>query len=101
MIITFTLGFVAAVAIGAFIWMFTTLYKLKKKFNWMTDTWKDMMADQSRFHEVYFKNRDDNQNAFNRQFDDFQRHIETNFIAKEDLKDNNKTLLKGQAYKIV
>jgi hypothetical protein len=95
MIITFTLGFVAAVATGALVWMFITLYKLKKKFNLMTDTWKDMMADQSRFHEVYFRNRDDDQNALYRRFDDFQHHIETNFVAKEDLKDSSKTLLKG------
>lgn len=99
MIITFTLGFVAAVATGALVWMFVTLYKLKKKFNLMNETCKDMMADQSRFHEVYFRNRDDDQNAlysaFYKRFDDFQRHIEANFVAKEDLKNNKKTLLKG------
>ena len=94
MIITFTLGFVTAVATGALVWMFVTLYKLKKKFNLMNETCKDMMADQSRFYEVYFKNRDDDQNAFYRRFDDFQTFIETNFVAKEDLK-NKKTLLKG------
>jgi predicted nuclease with TOPRIM domain len=95
MIITFTLGFVAAGATGALIWNFVTLYKLKKKFNWMTDTWKDMMADQSRLHEMYYRTRDDDQNALYRRFDDLQRHIETNYVAKEDLKDNKKTLLKG------
>ena len=93
--ITFTLGFAAAITTGALVWMFVTLYKLKKKFNWMTDTWKDMMADNSEFRQIYWRNREDDQNARYRQLDDFQRHIETNFVAKEDLKGNKKTLLKG------
>ena len=32
MIITFTLGFIAAGVTGALVWAFVTLYKLKKKF---------------------------------------------------------------------
>ena len=95
MIIIFTLGFVAAGVTGALVWNFVTLYKLKKKFKWMTDTWKDMMADQSRFHEMYFRNRDDDHNALYRRFDDFQRYIETNFVTKEEFKNNKKTSLKG------
>ena len=44
---------------------------------------------------MYWRNREDDQlNMFNR-FDNMQRHIETYFITKEELKDNKKTLLKG------
>ena len=87
MIITFTLGFVAAVATGALIWTFVTLYKLNKKF-------KDMTSDYSRFSEQYYANRQTDGFENSRRFDDMSRHIYDQFVSKEDLK-NKKTLLKG------
>ncbi len=51
--IAFTLGVVAALLTGTLVWMFVTLYKLKKKFNWMTDTWKEMKMDEETFRQTY------------------------------------------------
>jgi hypothetical protein len=96
--IAFTLGVVAALLTGALVWMFVTLYKLKKKFNWMTDTWKDMAADQSRFMETYYRTREDDQTAAWRRLDDLQRYFDETYVKKEDLtvnKQGGKTLLKG------
>ena len=95
MIITFTLGFVAAVATGALIWNFVTLYKLKKKFNWMTDTWKEIVQDEERFRTQYWNNRENDQHALNNRFDNAFQHIDRHFVTKEELKNNKKTLLKG------
>jgi hypothetical protein len=93
--ITFTLGVVAALLAGALVWMFVTLYKLKKKFNWMTDTWKEMRTDEETFRQTYWRNREDDQYALSRRFEDSHQYIERYFVKKEDLKDNKKTLLKG------
>ena len=93
--IEFVLGVVAALLTGALVWMFVTLYKLVKKFKWMTDTWKDVMREHSEFAQMYWRNKEEDQRAMFNQFDNMQRHIEANFVTKEDLKDNKKTLLKG------
>jgi len=98
MIIVFTLGFVAAAVVGALVWMFVTLYKLKKQFKWMTDTWKEMVAEQSRFMDTYYRNRSDDQNDVYRRMDDFMRIINETYVTKEELtikKQGGKTLLKG------
>lgn len=96
--ITFVLGVVSALLTGALVWMFVTLYKLKKKFNWMTDTWKEMATDQSRFMETYYRNRNDDQNDVYHRMDNFMRVMNETYVTKEDLtvnKQGGKTLLKG------
>ncbi len=96
--ITFTLGVVSTLLTGALVWMFVTLYKLKKKFNWMTDTWKEMAADQSRFMETYYRNRDIDQSDVWRRMDDLMRIVNETYVTKEELtvkKQGGKTLLKG------
>ena len=95
MIITFTLGFVAAVATGALVWTFVTLYKLKKKFKWMTETWKNIIQDEERFREQYWRNRDDDQHALSVRFDNAFHHIDRHFVTKEEFKNNKKTSPKG------
>lgn len=91
--ITFTLGVVAALLTGALVWMFVTLYKLKKKFNWMTDTWKEMAADQSRFYDNYYRNREDDQNSMSHRLENFERYFGETYVKKEEVK--SKKLLKG------
>ena len=93
--ITFTLGFAAAITTGVLVWVFVTLYKLKKKFEWMTETWKNIIQDEERFREQYWRNRDDDQHALNARFDNAFNHFDRHFATKEDLKGNKKTLLKG------
>ena len=92
--IQFVLGVVAALLTGALVWMFVTLYKLVKKFKWMTDTWKDVMREHSEFAQMYWRNREDDQHALSRRFEDSHQYIEKYFVAKKEIQ-SEKTLLKG------
>ena len=97
--IAFTLGVVVAPLTGALVWMFVTLYKLKKKFNWMTETWKEMTQEQSRFYEAYYRNREDDQKEVSRQFNEMYNNINMFYVSKEEMvippTPTKKTLLKG------
>jgi hypothetical protein len=59
----------------------------------MTDTWKDMAADQSRFMETYYRTREDDQTAAWRRLDDLQCYFDKAYVKKEEAK--SKKLLKG------
>lgn len=91
--VEFTLGITVALIAGALVWSFVTLYKLKKKFKWMTDTWKDIAADQSRFYDNYYRNREDDQNSMSHRLENFERYFGETYVKKEEVK--SKKLLKG------